>query len=643
MLQKLIILILFFTTSRAVDTFAQATENKVNWLFILDGYNTTDLADMDVDSEGNTFVASNYQAYLKIPELNKKLPNARHVAGAIVKLNKQGKPLWAHAIISTFDARIKDVFVAKNGDLLVTGFSDGEVIFPSPGDTLKLGYPKIKNDYHNPQVIFIARYSTAGKRIWAKVYRVGWGEGWSIAENSKQEIYWSFYHRGTMRDGDKIVDSLPGKLNDWTRESITKLNSKGEIIENVFFQNRREGSGSSYAASIKFDHEDALIVYGVFVKSILFSETDSLSNDAYYESSDAYVAKYNSEHKFLWCRKIGGQFYQTIGDLIIDPKNRIYITGMYSYECVISSGVGLLQKSTYEYKSGSSFYYCRFLKDGALDFATYHRQRGYNATCSGSSIAQDKNGYVYLSGSYTDTLDFDGKAKPIRGTFHSSNPFFSRWRNDTIQALEIPIKEDNGWAFVGKSSIKGLNGVFGGTYYGKNYMPDVNGKKVSFSERDYGRSTFVYGASFPDLPKFENEESDSTDHILALKTLTACLSPELQADPEIWIPLKLIIRPTTGESEREDTDCGVRLDDIEAFLAPNPSQDFTTLTLKGMVGKIQIEIYAESGEFLFSQQLDTNIPDPKIDLDFSKAKPAVYFVSVNNSGYKKVLRFVKMR
>jgi len=119
-------------------TKAQLPDFK--WKYIFDGYNTVWLADLVVDSKGNTYVGVNYTSQLSLPGLEKqKLPHPGHVHSLIVKIDTTGKAVWAHPFKSSFDNRVNDLALAPNGDLLVTGFGDGQMHFPGSKDTPKLG------------------------------------------------------------------------------------------------------------------------------------------------------------------------------------------------------------------------------------------------------------------------------------------------------------------------------------------------------------------------------------------------------------------------------------------------------------------------------------------------------------------------
>ena len=123
-------------------SFAQSA--KPEWLYIIDGYNDTFVSDLEVDKEGNTYLAINYCGALTVSGLNKKMPPSGHVHGLLIKLNKNGKPLWAHGFKSAYDNRINDLSIAPDGDVLITGFGDGVMSFPGLSDTLKCGKEREK-------------------------------------------------------------------------------------------------------------------------------------------------------------------------------------------------------------------------------------------------------------------------------------------------------------------------------------------------------------------------------------------------------------------------------------------------------------------------------------------------------------------
>ncbi len=640
MFMKTFLPILFiFSISKS---FSQETDAKISWAQTLDGYNTVDFTDMDVDSKGNTFMSVLYQGKLSDPKLETVLLDAGHFGGAIVKYDPAGKPLWLIGIKGANTALISSVYITQNGDFIVTGNGDGEITFNSVSkEPVIAGLKKEKDQYNHPCFVYVARYSNDGNLKWLKTYRTDVsGTGTSVVETSKGELYWALNHKGKLFDGEKMISEAKSIPNNETKFQILKLSSEGEILHEHPFYYQSFDANYMYHSRLTIDSEDALIVNGQFHGSVHFTDKDSLNNDAYYEGYDAFIVKFDANEKYLWNRKIGGQYYQNISSLRVDKKGRISVIGYYGYECVISSGIQLVQKSQYDYKSGSSMYYCRFEKDGDLDFSKFHRQNGWNGSISAMALGIDDNSRAHFVGMFTDTLRLEGTDIVIPGKKELGTSYYSRWNGDSVETVSKPVVSGNGWIGFMDAVIKNNKMYVGGLYYGSNCIENVEGQKFQFSERDYGRSSFVYVFQIPDLPEVEDQEEN--DYTASIESVIACLSPKRIAEPNVWIPIQSI---HTGEISlpvlASNGDCGVIRENSSALLFPNPTEGLTTLTVKGLKGNLTIQVFSASGQFLFTQDIEIQNEEQSIELNFSGVEPGTYYVQLVQGNYKKILPLVK--
>lgn len=646
--------ILFVLTLSCFNLFAQNEEAQIpkptiDWVFFLDGYNTTDFADLEVDEEGNTYFAANYSMGMSIPGFDQKFPYSKHMLGTLIKLNPKGEVIWAVYFESSYDNRVKDLIIAPNGDILLTGHTDGITKFPGLKDTLAFGKPKPKNRFHRFQYSWLARYSPDGDRVWAKVLGAPWGEGVSIAIDKDENIYWSMYHKGSLRDGEKLIDSLPAKQNHLSRVSIFKLNSKGEILSKFPLRYHTESSNTWTAPRLRMDRENNLVVFGLYAGTVQFSETDSLQNDPYY-GKDAYLLKYNAEGELQWFTSVSGQSSEIIEDVTFDHKNRIYAVGSFRYECIISNGINLVQKSKFEYKSGSSFFTARFLPNGTLDYAKFNTPDGYNTNCSAWAIALDAAGYAHISGSFSDTIRFPNGPNTIGTSRHNQATLSSIWKRDSIISLSKDI-DNIGWNYAPVVRINKNKLVKGGYYYGEQTITLSSGKKVKFSQYEHGRATFIFGGRVPVLKEFEDEvvEDSLTDAIASME-LPECYSPLVEQEADVWFPYKPTLEEeksaidSDADSKHQgDTDCGVKIKSKEAKLFPNPTQSITNLEMVGLQGMVRIEIRSEKGDLVFAQQLEVTQEKRTVQFDVSSAADGLYYVSVVQKGYQKVFRLIKHR
>jgi hypothetical protein len=229
---------------------------------------------------------------------------------------------------------------------------------------------------------------------------------------------------------------------------------------------------------------------------------------------------------------------------------------------------------------------------------------------------------------------------PVYSSLNNGSSFYSRWKGDEIQDLSVNFKAVKGWASYSDCVIRNGKCIVGGIYYGTVQADNVKGKKQVFSERDYGRSSFVYSFDVPPLPEIE-EESDSIDHLLAIRPVLQCLPPELFERPNVWVPIEndLALRP---QIQNNSQGCGVIREEVTAALYPNPTSALTTLKVSGMKGSASLQVFSGSGELLFSQDLKIELDEQSFELNFSGVATGTYFLQIQQGDYKKLLKLVKV-
>jgi hypothetical protein len=637
-MKNTLILISFLVLS----TFLNAQGANINWNLVFDGQNDVYVADLAVDSKGNTYVAINYTSNFTVPILNKKLPYAPHVHGLIVKINENGKPIWAHPFKSDFDNRIKDIAIAHNDDLLVTGFGDGLLCFPGKKDTLKVGKaPKKHPNFSRFQGFYAARYTPDGDRKWVQYFNCLWGEGMSIEANNRDEVYMTFYHKGSIEQNETIIDSFPKIKKNEAKKSIAKFSGKGKLlsIQNLGYE---ESDGIIITQRIKFDNQDNMFLYGTFKGKIFFSEKDSLSNDKYYESIDSYLAKYNAEGKFLWAKKIGGQNVQTIKEIAIASDNSIYATGMYSFECLLGDAIKVVQKSKYEWKSGNNFFYFHLFDDGELDFIRFEENAGYDSYITGNDIAIDQNEKVHIVGNFNDTLRINGNT--IATWHHNQNGFYSLWDNQTLEKIE-KIGEAKSFFYAWKIAMnKGVYSI-GGEYYGDSVFLTVKGKKVSLSNKKHGRVVSIYGGKIPDKntlseTRLAKRDVIQNNRVEKIEALLTCTKPDENPDADNWF--SVIDSTIQNEVSLKTNPCGLKIKGMEASLFPNPTAEELNIKLVGMEGVVQLDVYTTGGSLILSQRLEDVLSEQTITFNVSQLSSGNYFVKIGRKNHEKSLRFTKV-
>ena len=631
-------LTLFLITFSIFPGYSQPLSNK--WCLALDGYNDVYFSDLVIDNKGNTYAAINYTSALTIPGLNKKLPVPGHVHGLIMKIDPNGKPLWAHALKSDFDNRIKQITLAPNGDILFTGFGDGLLHFPGLKDTLKAGIARQQNEFNrNPhQGFYAARYSPLGERKWVEYWNCNWGEGLGIAANEKDEVFMTYYNNAPIEKNGKVIDDFIQNNEFVSKISLVKFDKTGKInkFKTLGFE---KSSMAILNHKIQFDKQGNMLLYGIFRGKLQLTPTDSLTNDSYLEGMDSYLAKYQPDGKLLWSKKIGGQNYQLLQDIVIAPDNSIYGTGRYSYECLWGNGINVLQKSKFEYKSGESMFYFHLMEDGELDFIRYEKNTGYNSSITGESIALDKKENTYIIGNFNDTLKMEGLE--VNSMHYNQVGLLSSWQHQKLTSLNKVADVPNSYLIGQKIRIQQNYFSAGGDYAGNNNSILVNGQKQILPNKDFGMNCYLIGGELMDekeaLPPITLKDSVRNQHITAFKPLLACVNDTHQPINNYWFP----VNDTTTKLNATLSPCGEEIKGMEASLFPNPTTNVINIKIAGITGSIQLNIYSASGQLILSNQLQEIEKETILTFDVSQLSTGTYYVTLRGNKYVKALPFVK--
>jgi len=623
------------------------------WSMVIDGYNDVDVGGCDVDAEGNSYFGFQYTDDIDIPGLNKKFRQAPHVHSVLLKVSPSGKALWAMGITSANDNRIRDVHIAADGDVLITGFADGVGEFESAQKNVKHGKEKTPGEYHHPSGIFVARYSPQGEIRWVRFFSGSWGEGLSVATNSKGEVAVALYGSNTLSDesGETILP-YTGSKGTHQHRAIVLLTADGTTRE-VRSLGYEKSSSAIIRIYVRFDHLDDLIVFGTFHNQIRLSPNDSIYLPDYTGGLDSFIARYDPDGKLIWRQHFGGQHTQWIRDLKIGPDNSIYFSGNYNTECVLLtnevSSAGLDTRK----EVGDNFFHGRIYADGTLDYVWFYQHPRGHYSVQAFQLGVDRYGELHFTGSFNDTIRLSGME--LQAGYHNNQPFYAHWKGEELQELrQVGINTEH-FIHAFDFALTDLQFCGAGSYYGNKAEFFLENKRVKLTSRDYGRATVIYGGSVP--RKSVSEESEIAEQMARrnvqrylIQSALTCLSEE---SPSSWIslveptlaevptpsqPPGIMAEPTLVEAEQP---CLEALLDVQARIFPNPAREQVTLEISGMEGgQLQIELLDEMGRLLHSRAESNVGAEHAVSVNISALASGTYFFRIYTATHQKVLRLV---
>ena len=315
----------------------------------------------------------------------------------VEKLDANGNLLWACSFGDTAMDRSFSLTVDAYGNVYLTGFFKYKVDFdPGPGTYFLQA--------HNSSTeAFVLKLNSAGNFVWAKQMgsssSTGAALGYGITLDAGRNVYLCGSFIG-------IIDFNPGEVVYSLTGSggydgfIEKLDENGNFI----WVKQLTGAGAVYPWSIKTDLSGNVYTIGTFVgtndfnpaSKVTFSMTSISGN-----TSDIFVEKLDANGNFAWAKQIGGTDTKWGWSLALDAAGNIYFTGEFYGTVDFDPG-----NAAYNLTSAGQNDIFIEKMDVSGNFK-WVKQIGGVSWDAGHDLALDASGYIYVTGYWYETTDFD--------------------------------------------------------------------------------------------------------------------------------------------------------------------------------------------------------------------------------------------
>lgn len=202
---------------------------------------------------------------------------------------------------------------------------------------------------------------------------------------------------------------------------ITKLNAKGNFV----WARKMGGGGEDICFSIVLDDSGNIYHTGSFEYKADFDP----GSGTYYltagQLKDVYVQKLNKSGNFVWVKQFGGIKEEIGFSITIDNSGNIYTTG--SFQDSVDFDPGTSKAFLFSSIDGNIFI-SKLSNAGNFVWA---KMLGtpYSSSGVGNSITLDDSGYVYTTGWFYGTADFDPGAGKVNLTTTGQSTFISKLNN----------------------------------------------------------------------------------------------------------------------------------------------------------------------------------------------------------------------
>ncbi|MCA6436949.1 MAG: SBBP repeat-containing protein [Bacteroidetes bacterium] len=336
------------------------------------------------------------------------------------KYDSNGNYIWAKNLGGGNSDVGNSITIDSVGNVHIAGSFFGILDFdPGPGTaTLSSG-------------VFVAEYDANGNYMWARsLPSNGFHDALSVKVDALGNTYVTGFYQGTMNfDFGANTYTINGG-----NQSI--FLAKYDKLGNYKWAKSIGIAGYCEGHEICLDENRNIYLTGTHSGTTDFDPGPSTSTITPAGFGDVFFAKYDSLGNYLWAKSIGNNGWQESYTIVTDKNKSIYLSGYYTGAMDFDPSSGAATMSTTA--SGPDIFLAKYDSIGNYVWAKSIGSNGYDF---GNSLFIDQTGDIYLTGNFSQTVDFDPNPTTSFLTSNSASEdvFFAKYSSTVVGLLEEKI------------------------------------------------------------------------------------------------------------------------------------------------------------------------------------------------------------
>ena len=397
------------------------------WAKAIGGTEYDESVGIVIDDTGNVYIAGNFQDTADFdPNTGTQDLSSFGMSDIFfAKYDSNGNYIWVKTIGGQYIDNCQGLAIDEFGYVHITGTFESIVDFDPGADTILLIPTSFSNN------MYFAKYDANGNYVWAKGI---WEEfsgvgGNSIAIDDTGNVFVTGNFNGTI---DFDPDSGTQNLTSDNSGDVffVKYDSDGKYVwANVIGDN----SGLEVSYSIITDTSGNIYVTGWFDGMTDFDPGVGTQNLTSTDGGvDLFFAKYDDNGNYAWAKAIGGSEPDEAKSIAIDDSGNVYVTGYFrdTVDFDPDTGTHILVSAGLQ-----DIFFSKYDPNGNFLWA---KAIGGQTNEKGYSIATDDKGNVFITGAFSDTVDFDlGTCTQKLASKGKNDIFFAKYSQ--IQSSDLNI------------------------------------------------------------------------------------------------------------------------------------------------------------------------------------------------------------
>jgi len=390
----------FVTKTNADGSFA--------WVWRTEGYYGAYATSVTADEEGNVYASGyfNGKTDFNSDRYRTEYKYSRYSWDAFyVKLDKDGNLVWVKTLNGNRDEYAQDIAVDKNGNLYVTGYYNANILDFDPGFYTVdwqaiLGYT----------TLFVTKINNDGSYGWT--HRSGNASGniqglkietGTQTEESPDLIYVTGHFSGTI-DFDANDRNSDGELNTIISNAsndgfLFQLNDQGELN----WLRTIGGISTDHVRDLHVTETNVYII-GTAIDEVSFGDGLTEERLGTPGGRNVYFSQFNSDGSYVKTKILPSTSASLNLYLTTDSSENVYVAGIFSQATDFYSGSDEAASDIREVNGFSNIYISKYMPNGDSLWTKTLPIDG-NESLSGMSLSANNN--LYLTGNFSNTVDFD--------------------------------------------------------------------------------------------------------------------------------------------------------------------------------------------------------------------------------------------
>jgi Domain of unknown function (DUF4347)/Beta-propeller repeat len=402
------------------DLFIQKLDARGNfiWAKAIGGVSNKQATGISVDRNGNVYTTGYFAGTVDFdPGVGvTNLTSTGETDLFVSKLDSNGTLVWARAMGGPGFDQASGVTVDGSGNVYTTGFFFGTADFDPVAGVTNLTSAGDAD-------IFVSKLDPNGNLVWAKAIggsRTNQATGISL--DGSGNVYTTGVFNGTA-DFDPGVGVTTLTSAGSFDVFVSKLDPNGNLV----WAKAIGGTGTDQATGISVTRSGSVYTTGHFFGTVDFDPGAGVTTLTSAGGSDLFVSKLDSSGNLVWAKAMGGTGTDQATSLSVDSDGNVYTTGAFNGRADFDPGVGVVNLTS----AGSSDIFLTKLDiRGNLLWA---KAFGGTGTDRATSITVNRNGAVYVTGFFNNTVDFDPGSQTVSLT---SGGFPSLFLSEFSQQLD---------------------------------------------------------------------------------------------------------------------------------------------------------------------------------------------------------------